>query len=46
VHVAPLHGRIVLVDLPVLPPARPMLATSVPDVPEGPGFLYEPTWDA
>jgi ATP-dependent DNA ligase len=33
------------VDLPVLPPVRPMLAKSVPDVPEGPGFLYEPKWD-
>jgi len=32
------------VDLPVLPPVKPMLAKSVPDVPEG-DFLYEPKWD-
>jgi ATP-dependent DNA ligase len=31
--------------LPVMPPVQPMLAKSVPDVPEGPGFLYEPKWD-
>ena len=31
-------------DLPVLPPVKPMLAKSVPDVPEG-DFLYEPKWD-
>jgi ATP-dependent DNA ligase len=31
--------------LPVMPPVKPMLAKSVPDVPEGPGFLYEPKWD-
>jgi ATP-dependent DNA ligase len=31
--------------LPVLPPVKPMLAKSVPDVPDGPGFLYEPKWD-
>jgi ATP-dependent DNA ligase len=32
------------VDLPVMPPVRPMLAKPVPDVPEG-DFLYEPKWD-
>ncbi|MBK5306254.1 MAG: ATP-dependent DNA ligase [Frankiaceae bacterium] len=32
-------------DLPVMPPVQPMLAKSVPQVPEGPGFLYEPKWD-
>ncbi len=31
-------------DLPVMPPVKPMLATSVPEVPEG-GFAYEPKWD-
>ncbi|MDX6197731.1 MAG: hypothetical protein QOJ79_882 [Actinomycetota bacterium] len=31
--------------LPVMPPVQPMLAKSVPDVPDGPGFLYEPKWD-
>jgi ATP-dependent DNA ligase len=31
-------------ELPVLPPVKPMLAKSVPDVPTG-EFLYEPKWD-
>ena len=31
-------------DLPVMPPVRPMLAKSVPDVPNG-DYLYEPKWD-
>ncbi|QDB79653.1 ATP-dependent DNA ligase [Georgenia sp. 311] len=31
-------------DLPLLPPVAPMLAKSVPDVPEG-EYLYEPKWD-
>ncbi|MCW2666965.1 MAG: ATP-dependent ligase [Frankiales bacterium] len=31
-------------DLPVMPPVKPVLAKSVPDVPEG-GFVYEPKWD-
>jgi ATP-dependent DNA ligase len=31
-------------QLPVMPPVSPMLATSVPEVPEG-DFLYEPKWD-
>ena len=31
--------------LPVMPPVQPMLAKSVPEVPDGPGFLYEPKWD-
>ncbi len=30
-------------DLPVLPPVRPMLAKAVPDIP--PGQHYEPKWD-
>jgi ATP-dependent DNA ligase len=34
-----------LMDLPVMPPVKPMLAKSVPDVPDGGGFLYEPKWD-
>ncbi|WP_418276760.1 ATP-dependent DNA ligase [Isoptericola jiangsuensis] len=36
-------------NLPVVPPVRPMLAKSVPHVPdqpdEGPGWVYEPKWD-
>jgi ATP-dependent DNA ligase len=31
-------------DLPVMPPVKPMLAKPVPEVPEG-AFLYEPKWD-
>ena len=30
--------------LPVMPPVKPMLAKSVPDVPAG-AYLYEPKWD-
>jgi ATP-dependent DNA ligase len=30
-------------DLPVMPPLKPMLATSVPEIPEG--MRYEPKWD-
>ena len=30
--------------LPVMPPVKPMLAKSVPEVPEG-AFLFEPKWD-
>ena len=30
--------------LPVMPPVKPMLAKSVPEVPEG-DYLYEPKWD-
>jgi ATP-dependent DNA ligase len=32
------------VDLPVLPPVKPMLAKAVADVPDG-AYLYEPKWD-
>ena len=32
-------------QLPVMPPVKPMLAASVPDVPAG-TFLYEPKWDS
>ncbi|WP_194893043.1 ATP-dependent DNA ligase [Catenulispora pinisilvae] len=32
-------------DLPVMPPVRPMLATAVRDVPRGAGLAYEPKWD-
>lgn len=32
-------------QLPVLPPVQPMLAASVPSVPDGGGWLYEPKWD-
>ena len=31
--------------LPVMPPVKPMLAKSVPEVPVGSGFVYEPKWD-
>ncbi|TAL13046.1 MAG: ATP-dependent DNA ligase [Frankiales bacterium] len=31
-------------DLPVMPPVKPMLAKAVPDVPDG-DYLYEPKWD-
>ena len=31
-------------QLPVMPPAKPMLAKSAPEVPVG-DFLYEPKWD-
>jgi len=30
--------------LPVMPPVRPMLAKSVPNIPAG-EFSYEPKWD-
>jgi ATP-dependent DNA ligase len=33
------------VDLPVMPPVRPMLAKAVHAVPHEPGLLYEPKWD-
>jgi ATP-dependent DNA ligase len=33
------------VDLPVMPPVAPMLAKSVKEIPDGPGYLYEPKWD-
>jgi ATP-dependent DNA ligase len=32
------------VDLPVMPPVKPMLAKPLPEVPVG-EFLYEPKWD-
>ncbi|WP_454198806.1 ATP-dependent DNA ligase [Nocardia sp. Marseille-Q1738] len=32
-------------DLPVLPPVRPMLAKSASAVPREPGLSYEPKWD-
>ncbi|MFC4128174.1 ATP-dependent DNA ligase [Nocardia rhizosphaerae] len=32
-------------DLPVLPPVRPMLAKSTPSLPRDPGLSYEPKWD-
>jgi ATP-dependent DNA ligase len=33
------------VDLPVLPPVRPMLSKAVHGVPRAPGLAYEPKWD-
>ena len=32
-------------QLPVMPPVRPMLARAVEVVPRAPGLLYEPKWD-
>ncbi|MGX1775768.1 ATP-dependent DNA ligase [Nocardia brasiliensis] len=32
-------------DLPVMPPVRPMLAKTAPGVPREPGLSYEPKWD-
>ncbi|WP_194912650.1 ATP-dependent DNA ligase [Catenulispora rubra] len=32
-------------DLPVMPPVRPMLATAARDVPRAAGLAYEPKWD-
>ncbi|WP_204249072.1 ATP-dependent DNA ligase [Nocardia arizonensis] len=32
-------------DLPVMPPVRPMLAKTTPSVPREAGFSYEPKWD-
>ncbi|MBB5889155.1 ATP-dependent DNA ligase [Kutzneria kofuensis] len=32
-------------DLPVMPPVRPMLAKAVHEVPTADGLLYEPKWD-
>src|SRR5690606_13779348 len=45
--VAALYGRRVM-DLPVMPPLRPMLAKAVAGldaVPDVPGVLWEPKWD-
>jgi ATP-dependent DNA ligase len=33
------------VELPVMPPIRPMLAKAVYEVPRGEGLVYEPKWD-
>jgi ATP-dependent DNA ligase len=33
------------VELPVKPPVLPMLAKRVAELPDGPGFIYEPKWD-
>ena len=38
-------GRLAGVQLPVMPPVEPMLATSVPEIPTAPGTTYEPKWD-
>ncbi|MFD1051140.1 ATP-dependent DNA ligase, partial [Kibdelosporangium lantanae] len=32
-------------DLPVMPPVKPMLAKAVHEVPHDPGLSYEPKWD-
>ncbi|WP_218026757.1 ATP-dependent DNA ligase [Nocardia inohanensis] len=32
-------------DLPVMPPVKPMLAKSISELPRDPGLLYEPKWD-
>jgi ATP-dependent DNA ligase len=33
------------VELPVMPPVRPMLSRSLREVPREPGLAYEPKWD-
>jgi ATP-dependent DNA ligase len=33
------------VDLPVMPPVKPMLAKTVHEVPRAPNLVYEPKWD-
>jgi ATP-dependent DNA ligase len=33
------------VNLPLVPPLAPMLAKPVADLPDGPGWAYEPKWD-
>jgi ATP-dependent DNA ligase len=33
------------VELPVMPPVRPMLSKSLAEVPREPGLAYEPKWD-
>jgi ATP-dependent DNA ligase len=38
------RGSMRRMDLPVMPPVKPMLAKAVPEVPEG-NYLYEPKWD-
>ncbi|WP_370947239.1 ATP-dependent DNA ligase [Amycolatopsis sp. cg5] len=32
-------------DLPLMPPVKPMLAKAVHEVPRAPGLVYEPKWD-
>lgn len=32
-------------DLPLMPPVRPMLAKTTSEIPPGPGLSYEPKWD-
>ena len=34
-----------LVDLPVMPPIKPMLAKAIYEVPRADGLMYEPKWD-
>jgi ATP-dependent DNA ligase len=33
------------IKLPIRPPYPPMEAKSVPEIPSGPGWRYEPKWD-
>jgi ATP-dependent DNA ligase len=37
--------RLSSVQLPLIPPVKPMLAKAVYEVPRGEGLLYEPKWD-
>ena len=39
------HVTVEPVDLPVLPPVKPMLAKAVHEVPHDAGLLFEPKWD-
>jgi ATP-dependent DNA ligase len=40
-----LGGSFPPIDLPITPPFPPMEAKSVPEIPSGDGWLYEPKWD-
>ena len=39
------RATVLLVQLPVMPPVRPMLAKAVHELPRDPGLRYEPKWD-
>ena len=47
-HATTATVRVAIVDLPVMPPVRPMLAKSVkgiPDPAKHDGLIFEPKWD-
>jgi ATP-dependent DNA ligase len=39
------QGIVARMRLPVVPPLEPMLARPATELPEGPGWLFEPKWD-